>query len=123
MTIINWAEINTIEDGCGGVIYKILDIANSGLRNVEIAMCIFSPGEMAELHYHDVMEEIYFFIEGEGQIELNDSWHKVKAEDSVPIPVKTKHRVHNTSKDKPLRFLSVNSPHWRDNDMIRVASS
>lgn len=118
--VINWQDNKVLEDGCGGLIYKVIDVENSHVRNVEIAMCIFNPDEMADLHYHDIMEEIYFFIEGEGEIELNGKWHKVKAEDSVAIPVKTKHRIHNTSKDKPLRFLSINSPHWRETDMIRA---
>ncbi len=60
-----------IEDGCGGVIYNILDISNSGLSSLEIAMCIFNPGELAELNYHTVMQEIYFIIEGEGEVEMN----------------------------------------------------
>ncbi len=120
MTIINWKDKRIIEDGCGGIIYKILDTENSELRNVEISMCIFSPGEIADLHYHEVMEEIYFILEGEGEIEINDTWHKIKAEDSIAIPLKTKHRIRNTSKNNHLKFLSINSPHWRKEDMIRI---
>ena len=48
--------MNIIEDGCGGVIYKIFDIYNSGLSRFEVAMCVFAPGEQAMLHYHDGME-------------------------------------------------------------------
>ena len=120
MKIINWKKLNQIEDGCGGVVYKILDKSNSGLKNVEIAMCVFSPGEIADLHYHDTMEEIYFIIDGYGEIEIDSNWHEVKAEDCVAIPVKTNHRIHNTSKKTPLKFLSINSPYWRDSDMIIV---
>ena len=110
-----------MENGCGGIIYKVLDIENSGLKGAEIAMCVFSPGEVADLHYHKVMEEIYFFIEGEGEIELDGIWHRVKAEDAVAIPVNTKHRIRNSSIEKPLRFLSINSPFWREDDMIRIS--
>lgn len=115
---VNWRKLNRIEDGCGGEIYKILDIDNSGLLSVEIAMCVFRPGEVANLHYHKLMEEIYFVVEGEGEIELNGKLHKLKSEDAVAIPVNTKHRMRNTSKTKELRFLSINSPHWQAQDMI-----
>ena len=118
--IINWKNQNIIEDGCGGSIYKILDVDNSRLKSVEIAMCVFSPGEIADLHYHEVMEEIYFFIEGEGEIELDGIWHKVKVEDAVAIPVRTKHRIRNSSTESRLRFLSINSPSWTEDDMIRI---
>ena len=115
---VNWRKLNRIEDGCGGEIYKILDIDNSGLSAVEIAMCVFAPGEVAKLHYHKFMEEIYFVVEGEGEIELNGTWHKIASEDAVAIPVNAKHRMRNTSKTKVLRFLSINSPHWQAQDMI-----
>jgi len=117
--IINWKYLDKIEDGCGGVIYKILDVDNSGLKNIEIAMCIFSPGEVAKLHYHEKMEEIYFVIEGEGMIELDGKWHSIKTEDSVAIPIGVRHRVKNTNNDKSLRFLSINSPEWQATDMIQ----
>jgi len=118
--LVNWEDLNKIEDGCGGVIYKILDVENSELKNVELAMCIFSPGEVANLHYHKNMEEIYFIIEGEGEIEINGQWCRVKAKDSIAIPKGIKHRMKNTSKNYPLKFLSINSPAWQISDMIIV---
>lgn len=118
--VINWKDLNRIEDGCGGVVYKILDNENSGLKNIEIAMCIFSPGEVANLHYHEKMEEIYFIIEGEGMIEIDGKWHPIKTEDSVAIPIGVRHRVKNINNDQPLRFLSSNSPEWQAMDMIQV---
>ncbi|MBI5676847.1 MAG: cupin domain-containing protein [Nitrospirae bacterium] len=120
ISIVNWKEINKIEDGCGGVIYKILDIDNAGLKNIEIAMCIFEPGEIAALHYHNNMEEIYFILEGFGEIEANGKRHVIKAEDSLAIPAGVRHRVINTSNEQHLKFLSVNSPSWMPEDMIIV---
>ncbi len=122
INIVNWKELNKIEDGCGGVIYKILDSENSELKNVEIAICIFGPGEIAMLHYHEKMEEIYFILEGEGEIEINGEWHPVRAEDSVAVPIGVKHRMKNRSMNQPLKFLSVNSPAWQASDMITVAN-
>lgn len=118
--IVNWKTLKTIEDGCGGVIYKIIDTDNSELKKVEIVMCIFNPGEIAKLHYHQKMEEIYFIIEGEGEIELDGKWFPVKAEDSIAIPTGVRHRMKNASKNKILKFLAVNSPVWQMSDMIVV---
>ncbi|MDQ7786732.1 MAG: cupin domain-containing protein [Thermodesulfovibrionales bacterium] len=118
--IINWQVLNKIEDGCGGIIYKILDTENSELQNVEIALCIFSPGEIANLHYHNKLEEIYFILDGEGEIEIDGKWHRVRPEDSIAIPIGKKHRMRNTSNKKMLRFLSINSPSWQISDMILI---
>jgi len=119
--IVNWKSLNRIEDGCGGVIYKILDVENSGLKNVEVAMCIFAPGETARLHFHKEMEEIYFIIDGEGLIELDGAWQRIKAEDCISIPIGVKHRIKNTDADKNLKFLSINSPKWRVSDMVELS--
>lgn len=118
--VVNWGTLKRIEDGCGGVIYKIIDTDNSELKKVEIVMCIFSPGEIAKLHYHKKMEEIYFIIEGEGEIELDGKWFPVKAKDGIAIPTGVRHRMKNASKDKILKFLAVNSPEWQMSDMIVV---
>ena len=118
--IVNWKSLNQIEDGCGGEIYKIFDMENSGLKNAEIAMCIFSPGEVANLHYHKNLEEIYFIFEGEGLIELDDKWYPVKAEDCIAIPRGLRHRIKNGSDNRILKFLSINSPEWNLSDMLQV---
>lgn len=118
--IVNWKERNTVDDGCGGVIYKVLDIENSRLKKIEVSMCVFAPSERARSHYHKKMEEIYFIIEGDAEIEIQPNHYRLKAEDAISIPVGTVHRITNLDKDKPLRFLSINSPHWQDEDMIEI---
>jgi mannose-6-phosphate isomerase-like protein (cupin superfamily) len=97
-----------------------LDTENSELKNVEIAMCIFRPGEIANLHYHNKMEEIYFILEGEGEIEIDGKWYAIRPEDSIAIPTGRKHRMKNTSNDRVLKFLSINSPSWQMSDMILI---
>jgi len=118
--VIKWKDINKIEDGCGGEIYKVVDTENSELKKVEIAMCIFAPGVIAKLHYHKKMEEIYFILEGQGEIELDGKWYPVKTENSIPIPIGVKHRIKNTSDNNILKFLAINSPEWHIDDMIEV---
>jgi len=118
--IMNWKNLNQIEDGCGGEVYKIFDVEDSGLKNLEIAMCIFNPGEIARIHYHKKIEEVYFIVEGEGLIELDGTWYPVKAEDTIAIPIGVKHRMKNVSKNNILKFLSINSPEWEQSDMLQV---
>jgi len=118
--IINWKDLNQIEDGCGGEIYKIFDVEDLGLKNLEIAMCIFNPGEIAMIHYHKKIEEVYFIVEGEGSIELDGTWYPVKTDDAIAIPIGVKHRMKNVSKNNILKFLSINSPEWEQSDMLQV---
>ena len=120
MSVANWRKIAQIEDGCGGTIYKVADAGNSGLRSFEIAMCVFPAGETATRHVHHRMEEAYFVIEGEGEVELDGKWYPVKTEDCIAIPIGTIHRMRNTSTDHELRFVCVNAPNWLESDSPTV---
>jgi mannose-6-phosphate isomerase-like protein (cupin superfamily) len=119
--ITNWKDLNQIEDGCGGEIYKIFDVEDSGLKNLEMAMCIFNPGEIARIHYHKKIEEVYFILEGEGSIELDGTWYPVKADHTIAIPIGVKHRMKNVSNNNILKFLSINSPEWQLSDMLSAS--
>ncbi len=83
-------------------------------------MCIFNPEEIARIHYHKKVEEVYFIVEGEGAIELDGAWYPVKSNDGIAIPIGVKHRMKNVSKNRILKFLSINSPEWEQSDMIQV---
>jgi mannose-6-phosphate isomerase-like protein (cupin superfamily) len=114
----DWRTINAIEDGCGGDIYKVADIQNCPLKNLELAMCIFPPGEVSKMHHHESIEEIYFILSGIGVIELDEQSYEVTEGMAVTIARGVKHRLRNTHPTQELRFLSVNSPEWLASDMI-----
>lgn len=77
-----------------------------------MAMCIFAPSELSVCHHHDRIEEIYFILEGEGEILIGEEWHNVKHGDAIAIPIGVRHQIKNVSNEKELRFLSINSPEW-----------
>ena len=47
-------------------------------------------------HEHKGQEEVYFFVDGQGQMEIDDSKFDVKAGDVICIEDGEFHRVHNT---------------------------
>lgn len=116
--IVNWRYTRILEDGCGGSIYKVVDQDNSNLKTLEMAMCIFSPSELSVRHHHDRIEEIYFILEGEGEILIGEEWHNIKPGDAIAIPIGVRHQIKNVSNEKELQFLSINSPEWILEDMI-----
>ena len=46
----------------------------------------------AKTHFHKKMTEVYFVLEGSGQIELNGQVHEVKPGTCILIPPGVKHR-------------------------------
>ena len=57
-------------------------------------------------HSHDGQEEVYFFIEGKGQMQLDNEFVKVEAGDVVPIHDGVFHKVTNLQ-DEDMYFVCV----------------
>lgn len=82
--------------------YIVCDLA---MGNLVLSITILHPGKQTTGHSHPA-NEVYFFVEGEGEIELDGKRRRVKTKDLVSILPNEFHRVYNTS-DKDLVFLSV----------------
>jgi quercetin dioxygenase-like cupin family protein len=67
-----------------------------------LSITILHAGKQTTGHSHPV-GEVYFFVEGEGEIELSGKRRRVKSRDIVPIAPNEFHRVYNTS-DRDLIF-------------------
>lgn len=57
-------------------------------------------------HKHEGQEEVYFFIEGTGTMQLDDSYFDIESGDIVPIHDGVFHKVFNKS-DNDLYFICV----------------
>ena len=85
--------------------YKLRD--NTKLNNLVLSSTELKPGRSTRGHKHDEQEEVYHFITGYGEMELNDDKFKVKGGDIIMIPAGVFHRVHNSSKHSALYFVCV----------------
>ncbi len=74
-------------------------------KNLVLSITILHAGKHTTGHSHPV-SEVYFFVEGRGEIELDGKRRSVKSKDVVPIAPDEFHRVYNTSK-KDLVFICV----------------
>jgi len=64
------------------------------------------PNESFSPHKHDDCEELYFFLEGKGEMKINDKIFEVKKNDFVVVELGEWHSLKNTSLKK-LVFLTV----------------
>lgn len=55
-----------------------------------------APGERVERHHHEDMEEVFYFLEGEGTMQLAEEVQAVSAGDRVIVPMKVPHILENT---------------------------
>ncbi|MBC7219153.1 MAG: cupin domain-containing protein [Hadesarchaea archaeon] len=83
--------------------YIVCDRAIGG--NLVLSITILHAGKQTTGHSHPV-GEVYFFVEGEGEIETNGSRRRVREKDVVTIAPNEFHRVHN-NRENDLIFISV----------------
>ena len=55
----------------GSTIRSILDRTNAPIQNQSLAEARVPAAGRTERHYHKVAEELYFILEGAGEIQLN----------------------------------------------------
>jgi mannose-6-phosphate isomerase-like protein (cupin superfamily) len=58
-----------------------------------LAEATLMPGQGTERHYHARSEELYFFLEGGGELELDGETRLVGPGDAVLIPPGTRHSL------------------------------
>jgi mannose-6-phosphate isomerase-like protein (cupin superfamily) len=79
---------------------------NKTLNNLILSSTRLNPGKETTGHQHKGQEEVYMFVEGTGEMLLDDNRFSVKAGDVVLIEDGVFHRVYNTS-DNELYFICV----------------
>ena len=80
---------------------------NKTLNNLVVSSTDLKPGQSTRGHSHAGQEEVYYFISGIGEMELDDNRFYVQGGDVVLIPDGAFHRVHNLNKNSTLYFVCV----------------
>tara|TARA_B100002019_G_C21244275_1_gene587408 strand:- start:626 stop:955 length:330 start_codon:yes stop_codon:yes gene_type:complete len=94
----------------GGVVvkeddrYTVKD--NLHLKGLVVSSTHLTAGKSTSGHKHEGQEEVYMFINGRGEMEIDDNRFEVSGGDLVLIEDGVFHRVHNTG-DFGLYFVCV----------------
>lgn len=76
------------------------------LEDLVISMTVLHPGKETGGHSHKEAEEVYIFLEGEGEMQLGEEKFPVKEGDLVPIPKGEFHKVFNQG-EGDFKFVCV----------------
>jgi mannose-6-phosphate isomerase-like protein (cupin superfamily) len=106
------AEAFTTADG--STIRELLGLPTAPVRNQSLAEATLAPGQETERHYHAETEEIYYVVEGGGEMELDGESRPVGVGDAVLIPPGAWHQIR--AGDGRLRFLCCCAPAYRHED-------
>ena len=84
--------------------YKVYDLAE--LKQLNLSLTEINPNKSTGGHAHDEADEVYFFIDGVGTIEIGGEKLKVRPGDVFTVPGGKFHKVYNEG-DKILSFWTV----------------
>jgi mannose-6-phosphate isomerase-like protein (cupin superfamily) len=84
------------------------------ITNYSLAHAKVKPGEITYAHKLK-SSEVYYILEGKGEMHVDDEKEKVSAGQAIYIPANSVQRIKNTGK-KNLIFLCIVDPAWKPED-------
>jgi mannose-6-phosphate isomerase-like protein (cupin superfamily) len=109
------AEAEALTTADGSTIRELLGLPTAPLRNQSLAEATLEPGQATERHYHAETEEIYYLVEGDGEMELDGERRPLGVGDAVLIPPGAWHQIRAGDGGR-LRFLCCCAPAYRHED-------
>jgi uncharacterized cupin superfamily protein len=83
-----------------------------GARQLGYNLTVVPPGKRAFPHHnHRVNEEMFFILEGSGELRLGDALHPIRAGDVIACPAGGSDAAHQITNTGPtdLRYLAVST--------------
>ena len=94
----------------GGALSKPLVMPETAeSRHIDYRISMYQPMARVELHKHEVQEQVYHVLEGEGLMEIDVKKQLVRRHDVIFLPPGVAHAIENTGA-ADLIFLVVTSP-------------
>ena len=97
-------------DHFGGALSKPLVMPETaGSQHIDYRISMYQPMAYVKLHRHQVQEQIYHVLDGEGLMQIDGEDHVVRKHDVIFLPPGIDHAIQNTGLTD-LVFLVATSP-------------
>jgi mannose-6-phosphate isomerase-like protein (cupin superfamily) len=117
MIVVNREQAKIINTPHGSEIRPLIDRATSNIELCSLAEEILPPGAAVIRHHHLQTEEIYYILNGEGEMTVGEETRNVRTGDAVFIPQAKTHTLKNTGAE-PIRLLLVCGPAYSVEDHL-----
>ena len=81
----------------------------AGSKHLDYRISMYQPMAYVELHSHEIQEQVYHVLEGEGLMQIDGKAHVVRKHDVIFLPPGIEHAIANTGL-VDLVFLVITSP-------------
>jgi mannose-6-phosphate isomerase-like protein (cupin superfamily) len=102
--IVREEEVKMTKSDLGGSLRQLVKE-----KYVHFLIGYFNPGESMKAHIHTVPEEIYYVLQGRGEMTLGKEKVKIERGMAIYIPPNVPHGPKNTGKE-PLVIAFIHSP-------------
>jgi mannose-6-phosphate isomerase-like protein (cupin superfamily) len=89
-----------------------------GSSRVDFRISRYAPMAYVQEHQHQIQEQVYYVLEGEGLLTLDDESHLMRPNDYVYVPPGVRHSFTNTGLDG-LVFLVITTPASDEDQEVR----
>lgn len=117
MDIFNLNDVPAFTTKDGSEIRELLAYRNSCIRRQSLAEARIAVGGSTTPHRHPETEEIYYILEGTGEMRIGDERQEVHPGDAIAIPPGASHELRNTG-NTVLKLLCCCVPAYEDADTI-----
>lgn len=115
MFIRDLKDCEEIKAGDGSILRELLRPTNGNFAfRYSLAHALVKPGETSLAHKLKT-SEVYYILEGEGIMHVNEESASVRVGQAAYIPPNAKQYIQNTG-GADLRFLCIVDPAWRAED-------
>ena len=117
MDVVNIERVEPFTTKDGSEIRELLAYRNSSIRNQSLAEARLPPGASTTGHHHVKTEEIYYILEGKGEMRIAEESRLVGVGDAIAIPPEAFHQLTNTGQ-VVLKFLCCCAPCYEHDDTV-----
>jgi mannose-6-phosphate isomerase-like protein (cupin superfamily) len=99
----------------GSTIWELFHQESSPVAGFSVAEALVGPGKSTKPHKHLRTQEVYYILEGGGEMRLGAEVINASKGDAILIPPGTTHMIKNTGPEG-LRVLCICSPPYSHED-------
>jgi mannose-6-phosphate isomerase-like protein (cupin superfamily) len=115
MQIVNRRSAAVLTTAHGSEIRPLVDRTTSEITQCSLAEESLPPGHAVTPHFHRETEEIYYVLEGSGEMTVGDETSEVGPGDAIFIPRGARHTLRNTG-EVAMRIVLVCGPAFSRGD-------
>ncbi|MCR4407096.1 MAG: cupin domain-containing protein [Anaerolineae bacterium] len=119
MEIIKRDRVKPLVSERGENVRELASPSIASLRRHSLAEVTIVPGGCSARHYHRQAEEVYYILQGQGQMIIDDEVRPVGPGDTIIIPPPSQHLIRNIGVEELVMVVTC-APAWSPEDEILV---